>query len=125
MAFITKENIKNIVHPYSVGERVLFILEGTKTLVYGTVIDNKNALSAYTIEDDDHNQHTVPHDSIFRSKEHFLSEKGLKEFDCEVFMERHWSIHKTVIATTLEDAIASLKEEFPDAHSIREADHWR
>ena len=46
-------------------------------------------------------------------------------FDCEVFMERYWSFPETVISETLEDAIAFLKEKYPNAHSVREADPYR
>ena len=125
MALITKDNYKHVFVLNSVGKRVLFHPEGTQKLYYGTVIGRGDAPKVFTIEDDDHNRYSVPLENIFMSMEDFLSEKGLKEFDCEVFMERHWSIFKTVIAETLEDAIASLKEEYPNAYSIREADHWR
>ena len=125
MALITKDNYKHVFVLNSVGKRVFFHPEGTQKLFYGTVIGRGDDPKVFTVEDDEHNRYSVPSENIFASKDAFLSEKGLKEFDCEVFMERHWSIFKTVIAETLEDSIASLKEEYPNAYSIREVDPWR
>ena len=122
---LKKSQIKKIIFPYSVGDKVLFILDGTRTLVYGTITSYNGVSNEYTIEDGNHKYHTVPHVNVFKSKEHFLSQKGLKEFDCEIFLDHCSSISKTVISETLEEAIAALKEDFPNAYSIGEADHWR
>jgi predicted TIM-barrel fold metal-dependent hydrolase len=45
--------------------------------------------------------------------------------DYNTIMGNHFYLSETVISETLEDAIASLKEKYPDAYSIREADPWR
>ena len=51
--------------------------------------------------------------------------KTIRVQDYNTIMGNHLYLSETVIAETLDDAIASLKEQYPDAYSIREADPWR
>ena len=54
-----------------------------------------------------------------------VKKQELNEYDCEVFISRCAAISETVCAITLNDAIEYLKKKYPEALSVREADHWR
>ena len=132
LGLLNKRNISLVVK-YRIGETVYFIVYETRMILKGTVVkidsvndkeDGKSHVQ-YTIENqDNHELFEVPSENVANTLDELLALKGLKRFHCEVFMERYWSKPKTVIAETLEDAIASLKEEYPNAYTIRERDHW-
>ena len=118
---------------FHLGDTVYFAVDEPRTIVKGTVVkvdfvnnkENGKSHFQYTIEDqDNHELHEIPSENAADTLDYLLDKKGLKRFYCEVFMERYWSKSETVIAETLEDAIASLKEEYPNAYTIRERDHW-
>ena len=132
LGLLNKRNISLVVK-YRIGETVYFIVYETRMILKGTVVkidsvndkeDGKSHVQ-YTIENqDNHELFEVPSENVANTLDELRALKGLKRFHCEVFMERYWSKPKTVIAETLEDAIASLKEEYPNAYTIRERDHW-
>ena len=120
---------------FKLRDKVWFIPEGTHLIKHGKIVriqadiwtddwlEKQNV--NYTIEDDDCKRMDVTYENVYASKDDLFKANGLHEFECEVYFNYYSSIYKSVIAKTLDDAIASLKEEFPNAYSIREADHWR
>ena len=54
-----------------------------------------------------------------------LREEELNVYECEVYLSSCAAIQKIVRAKSLEDAIAYLKEKYPEATDVCEADHWR
>ena len=135
LALVNKSNISNVlISRFSIGDTVYFIMNEPRTIIKGNVVkvdfinaeeDGKKHVQ-YTIEEDydKHELYEVSSENVADTLDNLLEKKGLKRFNCEVFMERYWSKPKTVIAETLEDAIASLKEKYPNAYTIRERDHW-
>ena len=54
-----------------------------------------------------------------------VKKQELNEYECEVYLAPYAAISETVRAKSLEDAKAYLKQKYPEAMSVREADHWR
>ena len=54
-----------------------------------------------------------------------LKKEVLNEYECEVYLAPYAAISETVRAKSSEEAIAYLKEKYPEAMSVRRADHWR
>lgn len=135
LALIGKHNIDKVfTNEFHIGDTVYFAVDESCRIIKGTVVkvgfvndkeDGKSHVQ-YTIENqDNHELYEVSSENVADTLDHLLDKKGLRRFDCEVFMERYWSEPETVIAETLEDAIALLKEKYPNAYSIRESDPYR
>ena len=131
---VLRSNIES--SEYHIGDEVYFAVDETHKIAKGTIveiqtddgIDNERRGKHvhYTIEDYKlHERFKVSCGNVSGTLDQLLALKGLKQFDCEVFLNRCSSISRTVIAATLEDAISSLEKEYPDAYSIREIDPWR
>ena len=135
LALVNKSNISNVlISRFSIGDTVYFITCDPRTIIKGTVVkvdfvDNKEDEKShvqYTIENqDNHELHEVSYENVADTLDNLLEKKGLRIFNCEVFMDRYWSLSESVISETHDDAIASLKEKYPNAYSIRESDPWR
>lgn len=54
-----------------------------------------------------------------------IEKKELHEYECEVYLSRCAAINETVRAKSLGEAITYLKQKYPEAMSVCEADHWR
>ena len=134
LALINKNNISNaLVCKFLAGDTVYFVVDESRRIIKGTIVKvdyiygegNEKEHFQYTIEStDEHESFEVPDENVSDSLDNLLEKKGLKIFNCHIFMDRDWCLSETVIAETLDDAIASLKEKYPDAYSIREIDHW-
>ena len=133
LGLLNNSNISLFVK-YRIGETVYFIVYETRMILKGTVVkidsvndkeDGKSHVQ-YTIEEDydKHELYEVSSENVADTLDNLLEKKRLKRFNCEVFMDRYWSLSESVIAETLDDAIASLKEKYPNAYTIRERDHW-
>ncbi len=135
LALINKNNISNaLTSEFHIGDTVYFAVDEFRKIIKGTIVKvdyangegNEKGHFQYTIESAEGQESFEVYDeNVSDTLDNLLEKKGLERFHCEVFMERYWSKSETVIAETLEDAIASLKEQYPDAYSIREADPWR
>ena len=119
---------------FHVGDTVYFAVDDVRRITKGTIVkvdfvnnkENGKSHFQYTIENqDNHELYEVPSENVSDTLDHLLDKKGLRRFDCEVFLDRCSSLFETVIAETLEDAIASLKEKYPNAYTICETDPWR
>ena len=135
LALIGKHNIdKVLTSKFHVGDAVYFAVDESRRIIKGTVVkvgivnnkDDEKSHVQYTIENqDNHELHEVSSENVADTLDNLLEKKGLRIFNCEVFMDRYWSLSESVIAETHDDAIASLKEKYPNAYSIRESDPWR
>ena len=135
LALINKSTASNaLTSEFHIGDTVYFAVDESSRIIKGTVVkvgfvnnkENGKSHFQYTIEDqDNHELYEVPSENVSDTLDHLLDKKGLRRFDCEVFLDRCSSLFETVIAETLEDAIASLKEKYPNAYTIRETDPWR
>lgn len=135
LALINKNNISNaLVCKFLAGNTVYFIVDESRRIIKGTIVKvdyvygegNEKEHFQYTIEStDEHESFEVPDENVSDNLDNLLEKKGLKIFNCHIFMDRDWCLSETVVAETLDDAIAYLKEEYPNAYSIREADPWR
>ena len=140
MALVHKHHDLNCVK-FKLDDEVCFIPDETKEIRFGKIVriradicirgdirnrddkdvsKGKNFLT-YTIEDEDKNIFNASFPHVYATKEELFKDNGLKEYHCDVFLDHCSSLYKNVIATSLEDTIASLKEEFPQAKFIREA----
>ncbi len=54
-----------------------------------------------------------------------MKQEGLNEYVCKVHFSRYDTIRETIRAKTFENAVVYMKEQFPEATDICEADHWR
>ena len=129
------DDIGEIKIKFKLDDEVCFIPEGTHLIKFGKIVRIQADIwtdgelgkqhVTYTIQGNDSNRMDVTYKNVYASKDELFEANGLHEFDCEVYFDRCSSLSRRVIAKTLEDAIASLKEEYPNAYSIREVDHWK
>lgn len=54
-----------------------------------------------------------------------IKKEELHEYHLEVYLGPCAAIQKIVRARSLEEAIAYLKQKYPEATDVCEADHWR
>ena len=54
-----------------------------------------------------------------------IKKEELHEYECEVYLGPCAAIQKIVRARSLEEAIAYLKQKYPEATDVCEEDHWR
>lgn len=113
---------------FKIGDKVWFVpdQDGCTEPKFGEVIGiTANILKgkgrgdvSYTILDDDENQYVVNHDHVHA---HRWRADGLIEVTCKVYCTPSAYQYEKIFAKNIDEAIAGLKQKYPNAYDIQHA----
>lgn len=118
--------IRNV--KFKIGDEVWFIPDqdgctepkfGEVTGVTANILKGKGrGKVSYTIQDGDENQYVVQDDHVHA---HRWRAEGLVEFTCKIYCTPSVYQYEKVFAKSRKEAIAGLKQKYPNAYDIKDA----